>query len=1821
MASDDRTGQLVQGRYRLLRRVGEGSQGKVYLAEDLARAGEVVALKLVEELVGGRRDTSADHVLRWFRHPNWATVLDVGAWSDTGWFEVTRFVHGTSLADLEGPQSEELVAAFLEQGARVLGALHRRGLIHYDVTPGNWMLEWRDGSPHFVLTDGGLAHVGAIRGFGRGTPRYMAPEMTQEGEHDHRVDLYSLGLVAFRLASGREPIEGRAGEVLGRRRKERAPRLREVHPDAPAWAEELIATLLDREPNHRPHDGLALIRALATARAAELPMFTAPEAAEVTRGGAMIGNEKGCEVIEQLVATLDHAPGQEPEGPAERRIPVILVRGATDSGVTRLAGHALDAARRAELPVVCLQGDAHRDAAIRPFRDLALGLRAHLHMDSAANGARPESVDAAVEQIVSLIEAATEPRSVLLLVQSFEDFTEDAKTGLQALTRYLQARWMSQSSTTARIGLVLDVGEAETEDFTLPDRRTKTLEAITPELFDAEAVRAFVADRMPGLDLDDTDSTHLASFTEGLPGRLSNLLSQGCARGDVKHEADAWAWDLTHLAEYRERHEASPAEMRLIDQLGPEDLRRAGLLALFPSGLPIDTPGLYPPGGPASTGAFHHLTRQHEHAGRTYVRLRNERVQAEIATRLDSTQTDGVRDTAIHLARSDEFGLSAPQRIGTLVRLGDVAAAVQTAISAMATLEAAERYELRWQVSRLFARSPELLVEADVGLAAVQLLSSDRPSAQLARVLAVQASQLHLGSSGAARLCEVLIRTGQLQLAGQVLANAPCPSAGDALLVDVHLVRGALAVARRDKAGLREACRAGRLAARTGRSLPAESLAELRSLHAQCLLMYGHPVWASRLLEHALRDAPTSHEDLRARIMNNLGAALQESGQSDRAVETLSMALDLRVASSNVKGILATSYNLARVLFIGGEGTACSALLQRASSTALRHGNAEMVSAMLSMLGEVYDQQLSCGLADQTFERAMAAAEASRSIYRTAFTAHLLAPLCAARGRYQRACELLRQIGSLGRKGPGPGEHRRHRQATVRQVLLHLGRSRTRGDQRTAPSPDPVVPRTTALSPLMALLAELRASPGAAGAHSPRPMRGASRDRAAYRLYLVARRIRKGQVAPEQLTRLLGAMLPGPEMHPGASGPLRRIAFEMVLRLASQSRQKDAARWHSALDMVVRYSRHSGEQLIHLRATALHAAMQNVAKSERIRAFSDAVGGLAEVLGRPDVRSQAWRLPREFHVARASLAGNAEASPAAYSLGALQAYAHRLISSVGTASSSDGRLTRALRHVLQATSELDATGDIDELTRKVSQLTVEMTGCERALVVRRLPDGSQVVTTAMSDAARARGLDPTVSETVVKRAIELRRPLILHDVFGDEELMQRPSITKLALRSIICAPMLRHEKFYGVVYADVASAAASFDQVDLEILSLFAEQVAGRLEARLLMFELKQSMAELRSAQDRLIRGERLRTLGELSSGVAHEFNNLLTGILSRMQLLRLERKLDSHVQRELLLVERAALDAAEIVQRLQTFTRRQRERGFVRVNVTSIVDEAVEFLRPLWTGPARARHVNVRVFTQDGLESLGSATELREVVTNLLKNALDACGDEGRIEIRAHLEWPHISIEVEDSGPGIPPEVLPRIFDPFYTTKGDRGSGLGLPLSAQIMERHSGALSVLRTNSSGTVMRVVLPHFSAVAHTPTERPELPAPELSRSLRIIVVDDDENVREPLRRYLEQVGHDVSASSAAPQVVELLMSGDPPDLLITDISMAGMSGIELCKQALSIHPGLDIVLMTGRASYLEDAGVRNAGARALLAKPFPLQTIDGVIEDCIRRRAG
>src|SRR5262245_37473359 len=240
--------RVLAGRYRTLRPIGSGSQGTVDLAEDLLHGGRHVAVQQLEGLLGASDPEPAAERLRWFAHPRWAEILDEGRFAEHSRFQVTRYVEGRSLDKLTLPLPESEVWRFLEDGARVLGAIHEQGVIHYDVTPGNFLREESAAGVAFTLTDGGLASLGPVKGIARGTPRFMAPELLDGSPHDHRVDLYALGLVAFLLASGRDPVVGGGGEVLGRRRREDAPALRSLAPAASEALEKAIALLLAREP-------------------------------------------------------------------------------------------------------------------------------------------------------------------------------------------------------------------------------------------------------------------------------------------------------------------------------------------------------------------------------------------------------------------------------------------------------------------------------------------------------------------------------------------------------------------------------------------------------------------------------------------------------------------------------------------------------------------------------------------------------------------------------------------------------------------------------------------------------------------------------------------------------------------------------------------------------------------------------------------------------------------------------------------------------------------------------------------------------------------------------------------------------------------------------------------------------------------------------------------------------------------------------------------------------------------------------------------------------------------------------------------------------------------------------------------------------------------------------------------------------------------------------------------------------------------------------------------------------------------------------------
>ncbi|HZH29849.1 MAG TPA: PAS domain S-box protein [Pyrinomonadaceae bacterium] len=250
--------------------------------------------------------------------------------------------------------------------------------------------------------------------------------------------------------------------------------------------------------------------------------------------------------------------------------------------------------------------------------------------------------------------------------------------------------------------------------------------------------------------------------------------------------------------------------------------------------------------------------------------------------------------------------------------------------------------------------------------------------------------------------------------------------------------------------------------------------------------------------------------------------------------------------------------------------------------------------------------------------------------------------------------------------------------------------------------------------------------------------------------------------------------------------------------------------------------------------------------------------------------------------------------------------------------------------------------------------------------------------------------------------------------------------------------------------------------------------------------ERKRAESLLRARFEREAESEKMRSLGQLSAGVAHNFNNALAAVLGRTQLL-LRSVTDERHRRSLEVIETATQDAAEIVRRIQTFARRAPSAQFNRVSLAALVTDAVQLTRTSWEDDARARNLNYEVVftneagTDDHIEA--NATEVREVFVNLIFNALDAMPAGGRIEVREMKRDAWLVVEVRDTGEGIAPEFQDRIFEPFFTTKGSQGSGLGLAVSYGIIKRHGGTIEAASA-PGGTTFTLKFPHHQALPET-----------------------------------------------------------------------------------------------------------------------------------------
>ena len=434
--------------------------------------------------------------------------------------------------------------------------------------------------------------------------------------------------------------------------------------------------------------------------------------------------------------------------------------------------------------------------------------------------------------------------------------------------------------------------------------------------------------------------------------------------------------------------------------------------------------------------------------------------------------------------------------------------------------------------------------------------------------------------------------------------------------------------------------------------------------------------------------------------------------------------------------------------------------------------------------------------------------------------------------------------------------------------------------------------------------------------------------------------------------------------------------------------------------------------------------------------------------------------------------------------------------------------------------------------------------------------------------------------------------------------------------SFLCMPLRAGDRVIGVINLvrkeDGAAAAAPhpFSPSDLQFLSTLLTYIAYAVDNARLLDEAQQAarqrqrvLDDLRATQAQLVRGETLSAIGKLASGMAHHLNNLFAVILGRLETL-LVKLPDPEARRYIEIIQRAAQDGAEVVRRVQRFSRVQPVSRATPVDLNQLAQEVLELTRPRWHSEAQLRQI--RIDTELDLGSIklvaGEIAPLREVLMNLVLNAIDAMPGGGCLTIRTWSAGQEVHCAVADTGSGMTEEVRRRAFEPFFTTKGPKSTGLGLSVTYGIVQRHNGKIEIDTGAGRGTTVHITLP-----AALPTARAAGAdgGAQGDMPLRVLVVDDEPEVRSAVADMLGTAGYTAFQASGGPEALAWLDAGQPVDLLLTDLGMPGMTGTDLARTVRDRWPHLRLGLMTGWDEAESPVGEASSVVDFVIAKPFKL----------------
>jgi signal transduction histidine kinase len=396
------------------------------------------------------------------------------------------------------------------------------------------------------------------------------------------------------------------------------------------------------------------------------------------------------------------------------------------------------------------------------------------------------------------------------------------------------------------------------------------------------------------------------------------------------------------------------------------------------------------------------------------------------------------------------------------------------------------------------------------------------------------------------------------------------------------------------------------------------------------------------------------------------------------------------------------------------------------------------------------------------------------------------------------------------------------------------------------------------------------------------------------------------------------------------------------------------------------------------------------------------------------------------------------------------------------------------------------------------------------------------------------------------------------------------------------------------------------------------QEIAERRRAEAALLDSNQQLSaalgQLRATQHEIIQRERMHALGRMANGIAHDFNNALAPILgfSELLLMKPETLQDPHKVRNYLeLIHTAAKDSAKVVSRLREFYR-YRDEGeiFTPVVINDLVLQAISITQPRWKDQALVAGVNIEIRTEMGNVPTvpGNEAELREMIVNLIFNAVDAIPKRGTVTIQTEQQGRWVAVTVSDDGLGMTEEVKARCLEPFFTTKEDLGTGLGLGSVYGIVRRHEGEIDIQSEPGRGTSICVSLPLDKHVKPPEAPKPALPP---TATLRILVVEDEPLVREVITVYLDEDHHHVVTAENGREGLEKFKAGEF-DIVMTDRAMPEMNGDQLAQEIKKLRPNQPVVLLTGFGDLMSGAGEQPAGVDLVVSKPFTLGTLRNAI---------